>query len=62
MLFTDHVGLANEQVLRRVEMERKLLKMVKKRQLKFLGHTVRKDGLEHLRGKGESRTSCWGDA
>ena len=38
----------NEEVLRRVGMERELLHIIKQRQLKFLGHVIRKGALEDL--------------
>ena len=39
---------SNEEVLRMVGAERSLLKNIRKRQLKFLGHILRKEGLENL--------------
>ena len=40
--------LMNEEVLKRVGKERKLMKRIRKRQLEFLGHIVRKEKLENL--------------
>ena len=40
--------LSNEKVLQMVKMERSMLKTIRKRQLKFVGHVVRKNGLEKL--------------
>ena len=44
--WTDRV--TNEEVFRRANVKRKVLKEMRIRQLKFLGHMVRKDGLENL--------------
>ena len=44
--WTDRV--TNEEVLQRVGTERNLLRTIRKRQLEFLGHVVRKEGLEDL--------------
>ena len=44
--YMDRVN--NEEVLRRVGMERELLHIIKQRQLKFLGHVIRKGALEDL--------------
>ncbi|XP_037794114.1 uncharacterized protein LOC119589587 [Penaeus monodon] len=44
--WTDHV--ANEAVLRKAGREKSLLKCIRKRQMQFLGHIMRKDGLENL--------------
>ena len=40
--------LTNEEVLQRAGVERKLIGEIKTRQLRFLGHVIRKDGLENL--------------
>ena len=40
--------MSNEEVLRRAETKLTLLMIIRKRQLVFLGHTVRKNGLEEL--------------
>ena len=47
----------NEEVLHLVGMEHSLIKTISKRQMKFLGHISRKDGLEKpvLRGKIEGK-------
>ena len=44
--YMDRVN--NEEVLRRVGMERELLHIIEQRQLKFLGHVIRKGALEDL--------------
>ena len=44
--FSQH--MSNEEVLRKVEADRNLIKNIRKRQLEFLGHTLRKDGMENL--------------
>ena len=60
--FSQH--MSNEEVLRKVEADRNLIKNIRKRQLEFLGHTLRKDGMENLcitgfvegkRGRGRQR-------
>ena len=38
----------NEEVLRQCNRHRKLIQSIRKRQLDFLGHIIRKRGLEHL--------------
>ena len=38
----------NEEVLIKADTERKLMKTIKKQQLQFLGHCMRKDGIEKL--------------
>ena len=43
---TEHV--TNEEVLRIAQTERMLMKTIVKRQQKFVGHIIRKDGLEKL--------------
>ena len=45
--------VTNVEVLRRMGVKTKLLYQIKKRQLKFLGHIIRKDGIENniLTGK-----------
>jgi len=55
--WTDHV--ANEAVLRKAGREKSLLKCIRKRQMQFLGHIMRKDGLENLTitGKIEGKRS-----
>ena len=40
--------LTNEEVLQRAGVERKLIGEIRTRQLRFLGHVIRKDGLENL--------------
>ena len=40
--------MANEKVLQRAEMGRKLICEIRRKQMKFMGHVVRKDGLEVL--------------
>ena len=64
IFWTEHVS--NEEVLRRANHCRRLLKTIRKRQLSFLGHVMRKDGLENpaltgkvsgKRGKGRRRTT-----
>ena len=44
--WTDRV--TNEEVLRRAGVKRTLLKVIRKRQLEFLGHVMRKEQLENL--------------
>ena len=44
--WSDHV--TNEEVLRRARRERSLMISIRKRQLQFLGHIMRKEGLENL--------------
>ena len=44
--WTEHKS--NEEVLRMAGVERNLLKNIRKRQLEFLGHILRKEGLENL--------------
>ena len=36
-----------EEVSRRTATERKLIKIIRKRQLEFLGHAMRKDGVHY---------------
>ena len=38
--------MSNEEVLRRAEINWTLLMIIRKRQLEFLGHIMRKNGLE----------------
>ena len=38
----------NEEVLQRAGVERKLIGEIRTRQMRFLGHVIRKDGLESL--------------
>ena len=40
--------LTNEEVLQRAVVERKLVGEIRTRQMRFLGHVIRKDGLENL--------------
>ena len=40
--------MTNEEVLERAGTKRCLLRAIRKRQLKFLGHVIRKEELEHL--------------
>ena len=49
--------ITNEEVLRRIGMQRTLVKEIRKRQLNFLGHILRKEKIEHLclTGKIEGR-------
>lgn len=53
--FIDHVS--NEEVMRRAGVKRELLSVIIERQLRFLGHVVRKEGLEcvALQGKIEGK-------
>lgn len=60
--YTEHV--TNDAVLCKANTERKLMKIIRKRQLEFLGHVMRKEGLEDLilngriqgsRGRGRPR-------
>ena len=44
--WTDKVS--NEEVLRKAGVSRKLLKYIWMRQLSFMGHVIRKRGLENL--------------
>ena len=44
--WTDRVS--NEEVLRRVDQQRSLLKIIRRRQMEFLGHVIRREKLEHL--------------
>ena len=55
--WTDRVS--NEEVLRRVDMPRTMLKDIRRRQMNFVGHVLRKEKLEHLclTGKVEGRRS-----
>ena len=54
----------NEEVLQRAGVERKLIGKIRLRKMRFLGHVIRKDGLENLaltgkiegkRGRGRKR-------
>ena len=51
--------VTNEEVLQRAAVERKLIGEIRTRQLRFLGHVIRKDGLENLAltGKIEGKRS-----
>ena len=40
--------MSNEEVLRRAETKQVLLMIIRMRQLEFLGHIMRKNGLEKL--------------
>ncbi|MGX9987587.1 reverse transcriptase domain-containing protein [Soonwooa purpurea] len=62
--WTQHVS--NYEVLRRMQTKRRLMLDIRKRQLKFLGHVMRKEGLENLiltgrieggRDRGKQRTT-----
>ena len=55
--WTDRV--TNEEVLERVGQRRALLGAIRKRQLEFLGHVIRREKIEHLclRGMIEGRRS-----
>ena len=44
--WTDRV--TNEEVLRRVNQQRTLLRVIRKRQMEFLGHVLRREKIEHL--------------
>ena len=44
--WTDKVCI--EDILRRAQVKRKLMKDIRVRQLNFLGYIIRKDGLENL--------------
>ena len=49
--------VTNERILERMDQERELLKTIRRRQLQFLGHVLRGEGLESLclTGKIEGR-------
>ena len=49
--------ITNLEVLRRAHTERTLIREVRKRQIHFLGHVLRREGIEHLTltGKIEGR-------
>ena len=58
--------MSNEEVLRKAEADRSLIKNIRKRQLEFLSHILRKDGMENLcitgfvegkRSRGRQRTT-----
>ena len=53
--WTDRI--TNEEVLRRIGMQRTLVKDIRRRQMNFLGHILRKEKIEHLclTGKIEGR-------
>ena len=59
VLWTQRI--TNEEILRRMGTQRELITTIYKRQLCFVGHTERKDGLESLcmmngrRGRGRPR-------
>ena len=44
--YSEH--MSNVEVLRKVEGSRNVIRNTRKRQLKFLGHIMRKDGIENL--------------
>ena len=44
--WVDHV--TNEEVSRRAGTQRKIMKTIRKRQVEFLGHVMRKEGSEEL--------------
>ena len=44
--WTDRV--TNEEVLRRVGQQRTLIRVIRKRQMEFLGHIIRREKIEHL--------------
>ena len=56
--FTEH--MSDEKVLERCNAERTLIKTIRKRQMCFLGHIMRKEGLENLTltGKIQGNISC----
>lgn len=43
---TDCICISNEKVLRKMKLKRTLV--LRKKQLKFLGHLTRKEGLQNL--------------
>ena len=49
--WTSHT--TNEEVLFLADTERKLMKSIKKQQIQFLGHRIRKDGMEKIILKGK---------
>jgi len=60
---------SNEEVLRKAKTERSLIKTIRERQMKFMGHIMRKEGLENLtltgriegrRGRGRQRITFLG--
>ena len=55
--WTDRVS--NEEVLKRAKVKRQLMKVIRKRQMQFLGHIMRCEGMENLvlTGKIEGRRS-----
>ena len=60
ILWTDKVR--NEDVLSRAQEKRKLMNDIRVRQLNFLGHIIRRDGLENLAMTGRiegKRSSGW---
>ena len=56
--FTEHTS--DEKVLERCNAERTLIKTIRKRQMGFLGHIMRKEGFENLilTGKAQGNRSC----
>ncbi len=57
--WTDEVSY--EEMLRRAGVSRKILKDIRMRQLSFMGHAIRKRGLENLvlTGKTGGKRSSW---
>ena len=54
--------MSNQEVLRKAGSKRNLLKTIRRQQLKFLGHTMRKEGLENLTLTGQTegkRSQGW---
>ena len=65
--WTGHV--TNEEVLKKIGTKRKLLPTIRKRQLEFLGHVMRKESVENLtltgriegkKSRGRPRIKCTG--
>ena len=60
MLRTSWIDKAsNEEVLRKAGVKRSLMKVIRKRQMQFLGHAMRSEGMENLMltGKIEGKRS-----
>ena len=51
--------VSNESVLKMVRMTRSLMVTIGRRQLRFVGHAVRKEGLEKLVLAGKKHMSLW---
>ena len=60
--------ISNEQVLNRAGGEREMMRMIRRRQLRFLGHVMRRQELESIcmpgrlhgrRGRGRPRMKLW---